>query len=132
MGSTRGTGTTSAAQAADAGRMLDELVSGGGDVAGRSLGGTAAKSAADLKKNPVGQAADEVRVLKDLNGDRGGVVVDRSLSGTVAKSAADFKNNPVGQAVEEVRVLKEKNGDGATRMTRKPRQRLKRKMKGGS
>ena len=80
----------SAAQAADAGRVLDELVSGGGDVVGRSLGDTA------------------------------------------AKSAADFSKNPVGQAVDKVRVLKEVNGDGVTRLTRKQRQRLKRKMKGGS
>ena len=90
VGSTRGTGTISVARAADVGRMLDELVSGGGDVVGRSL------------------------------------------SGTEAKSAADYSKNPVGQAVEEVRVLKEVNGDGATRLTRKQRQRLKRKMKGGS
>ena len=90
VGSTRGTGTMSVARAADVGRMLDELVSGGGDVVGRSLGDTA------------------------------------------AKSAADFSKNPVGQAVDEVRVLKEVDGDGATRLTRKQRQRLKRKMKGGS
>ena len=90
VGSTRETGTMSAAQAADEGRVLDELVSGGGDVVGRSLGDTA------------------------------------------AKSAADFSKNPVGQAVDEVRVLKEVNGDGVTRLTRKQRQRLKRKMNGGS
>ena len=59
----------SAAQAADEGRVLDELVSGGGDVVGRSLGDTAAKSAADFSKNPVGQAVDEVRVLKEVDGD---------------------------------------------------------------
>ncbi len=33
---------------------------------------------------------------------------------------------------DEVRVLKEVNGDGVARLTRKQRQRLKRKMKGGS
>ena len=64
--------------------------------------------------------------------DRGRVVVGRSLSGTATKSTADYKKNPAGQAVDEAWVLKEKNGDGATRMTRKQRQRLKRKMKGGS
>ena len=52
--------------------------------------------------------------------------------GTAAKSAADFSKNPVGQTVDKVRVLKEVNGDGVTRLTRKQRQRLKRKMKGGS
>lgn len=38
----------------------------------------------------------------------------------------------VGQAVEKMRTLKEENVDGAKRLKQKQRQRLKRKMKGGS
>ena len=74
--------------------------------------------------SPVYEAFDDGSV-GEPEGARGTLVRARAHKDSVSSIQSS-------QAVEKVRVLKEVNGDGATLLTRKQRQRLKRKMKGGS